>query len=111
MVLYVCFGSFGFVCLVWTDHFKSIKKFGKHFGKSWTIFDGKGGNERVTLWLSKLDCPLLPNTVEDGAIREYPDIKVWLKYLVERPYFLIPKESVRHPHFGGVSHCEVPDSI
>ena len=53
----------------------------------------------------------LPDTVEHVSPREDPDIKVWCQDFMESSNFLISKESVRHPHFAGISHCQVTDLI
>ena len=54
---------------------------------------------------------LLPDAVQDSAVREDPYIQVWLKDGVESSNFFISKKCVRHPDFGSVSHGEVPDLI
>ena len=49
----------------------------------------------------------LPDTIKDIAIGEDSDVHVGHQYVMKPALFFIAKESVRHPHFLGVRHCEV----
>ena len=49
------------------------------------------------------------DAVEDITIREDADIEVGCQNVVKCSNLLIPKESVRHPNFTGISHGQIFD--
>ena len=49
----------------------------------------------------------LPNTVENVAVREDTNVKIWREDGVKPADLLISEESVRHPHLAGVRHGQV----
>ena len=49
----------------------------------------------------------LPDTIKDIAIGEDSDVHVGHQNVVKPTLFFITEESVGHPYFLGVCHCEV----
>ena len=52
-----------------------------------------------------------PDTVEDVAVGEDPDVKVGGEDVVEGADFLVPEEGVGHPDFAGVGEGEVANPL
>ena len=52
-----------------------------------------------------------PDTVENITIGKDSDVEVGGENCVKPTDFLVPEESVRHPHFAGVRDGEVRDLI
>ena len=44
----------------------------------------------------------LPNTIEDGAVREDPDVNIGNDNVVEMSLSLVGEEQIWHPNFVGI---------
>ena len=52
-----------------------------------------------------------PDAIENVAIGENTDIKIWSENRVKSSDLFVPEESVGHPHFTRISHGQVTDFI